>query len=108
MMIKKSLLRRIAIVSSALVILLILYFFPTIPSIDEDDFLRIYNEKKDEKHSLDKKIEEYKSKENKEVNIDTLMEDFLELKDCKKLIYSALISRIEIDENKNIELIMTY
>ena len=39
-MIKKSLLRRIAIATSALVILLILYFFPTNLNIDEDDFLQ--------------------------------------------------------------------
>ena len=39
-MIKRSLLRRIAIAASALVILLILYFFPTAREIDEDDFLQ--------------------------------------------------------------------
>ena len=40
MVIKKSLLRRIAIATSALAILLLLYFFPTTQGIDEDNFLQ--------------------------------------------------------------------
>ncbi len=75
--------------------------------ITEDDFIRIYKRKKQEKEKLQNKIEEMKLHIEKNiVNEDELVKNivtkFQNLKQINREILCDLVDRIEIDKNKKI------
>lgn len=75
--------------------------------LSEDDFIRIYERKKQEKENLQKKIDEIKLHiENSVINEDELIKNivsnFQGLEQVNREILNNLVDRIEIDKNKNI------
>lgn len=76
--------------------------------IDEEDFIRIYNSKKDEKNKLSSDIKELRDNlKNKEVMHDreyarSLAEDFIYIKKYENLIYTEIVSKVEVGESKEI------
>lgn len=76
--------------------------------IDEEDFTRIYNNKKIEKNKIQKKIKDLESNledinhlnsEKKEM---IFVNEFINIEKYKKLIYTELIDKVEIGDNKKI------
>jgi len=78
--------------------------------VDEEDFIRIYNSKKNEKVEINSNIKKLKNElENEEISDDTeyaklLVEDFINIKNYEKLIYTHIVDRVEISENKDISI----
>ncbi|MCL2859601.1 MAG: recombinase family protein [Oscillospiraceae bacterium] len=75
--------------------------------LSEDDFIRIYERKKEEKENLQKKITEMTTHiDNSIVNETELAEKiamkFVGLKQVNRELLSALVEKIEIDKKKNI------
>lgn len=75
--------------------------------LSEDDFIRIYQRKKQDKKNLQKKIDEMKLHIEKNViNEDELSQNivtkFQNLKQINREILCDLVDRIEIDKNKKI------
>lgn len=75
--------------------------------LSQDDFVRIYERKKEEKENLQKKIDELNMHiQNNVVNEDELVKNivskFKNLKQINREILCDLVDRIEIDENKKI------
>ncbi|MEG2235745.1 MAG: hypothetical protein RR144_04840 [Clostridia bacterium] len=75
--------------------------------LSEDDFIRIYERKKEEKENFLKRINEISSYINNNfINEDELtkkiIDKFLDSKKITREILTDLIKKIEIDENKNI------
>lgn len=81
--------------------------------LSEDDFIRIYERKKQEKENLQKKIDEIqlilsKNVINEDELIKNIVNEFQGLKEINREILNNLIDRIEIDKDKNIYIIFKF
>lgn len=81
--------------------------------LSEDDFIRIYERKKQEKENLQKKIDEIqlhikKNVTNEHELIKNIVNEFQGLKQINREILNNLIDRIEIDKDKNIYIIFKF
>lgn len=76
--------------------------------IDEEDFKRIYNNKKVDKNKVQKRLSDLESSLevtsiiNSEKKENIIVNDFINISKYKKLIYTELIDKVEIGDNKKI------